>query len=225
MSDSRKNIQHYKIFDYWKDKAITNNGDIVDVNDEKYFSSSIEVVYDWGEPECFACRKLVAPVLDDKDYEQWLEDEEGLKKIWNHRETRRNLERAHIIPHSLGGNENPDNMFLLCKECHEESPDTNNPKNFFRYIYMKRKSPNKAYKRYMMFMQDCINRNLDFTTCDVNKMFDNTSFHGSKMSDYTWSMGLADTCKPLTNDERGKIISNIQKDSLDKMKNNFEYQI
>ena len=76
MSDSRKNIQHYKIFDYWKDKAITNNGDIVDVNDEKYFSSSVEVVYDWGEPECFACRKLVAPVLDDKDYEQWLEDEE-----------------------------------------------------------------------------------------------------------------------------------------------------
>ena len=135
MSDSRKNIQHYKIFDYWKDKAITNNGDIVDVNDEKYFSSSIEVVYDWGEPECFACRKLVAPVLDDKDYEQWLEDEEGLKKIWNHRETRRNLERAHIIPHSLGGNENPDNMFLLCKECHEESPDTNNPKNFVEKTY------------------------------------------------------------------------------------------
>ena len=77
----------------------------------------------------------------------------------------------------------------------------------------------------MMFMQDCIIRNLDFTTCDVNKMFDNTSFHGSKMSDYTWSMGLADTCKPLTNDKRGKIINNIQKDSLDKMKNNFEYQI
>lgn len=221
----RKSIQHYKIFDYWKDKAITEDGEVVDVDDERYLNSSIEVVYDWGEPECFACRKLVAPVLDDKDYEQWLEDDEGLKKIWNHRETRRNLERAHIIPHSLNGDESPQNMFLLCGQCHEESPDTNNPQNFFRYIYMKRKSPNKSIKRYMMFIEDCINRELNSTTYDEDKMLENTSFHGGKMSDYTWAMGLADTCEKFQDKKEDDVLQKLQMDLLEKMKKQYQYNI
>lgn len=221
----RKNIQHYKIFDYWKDKAITNDGEVVDVNDERYFNSSIEVVYDWGEPECFACRKCVMSVLDDENYEDWLENDEGLKNIWNHRETRRNLERAHIIPHSLGGDENPQNMFLLCKCCHEESPDTNNPRNFFRYIYMKRKSPNKSQKRYMMFIDECIKRDLNSSTCDEDKMLENTSFHGGKMSDYTWAMGMADTCKSFDNETERNVIQGLQKTILKDYENRFQYNI
>jgi len=35
----------------------------------------------------------------------------------------RQLERAHIIPHAMGGSALPDNLLLLCGECHRESPD------------------------------------------------------------------------------------------------------
>lgn len=219
--ENRKNVQHYKIFDYWKDKAITKDGDIVDVNDEKYFNSSIEVVCDWGEPECFACRKIVDSVLSDENYENWLNDDNGLEKIWNHKETKKHLQKAHIIPHSLDGGCVPSNLFLLCKHCHEESPDTNNPQNFFRYIYMKRNSPNKSIKRYFMFIEECITRNLDATTFNIDLMINNTSFHGGRLSDYTWAMGMADTCKKSNN----KMTDSFQINMLEKMKKLYQYNI
>ena len=211
MAEKRKYIAHYKIFDYWKDKAITKNGDIVDVNDEKYFDCSIEVVYDHGEPECFACRRLVKGVLEDEKYDEWLNMKGGLKNIWNHRDVKKNLQRCHIIPHSLNGSGNPENMFLMCKDCHEESPDTNNPKNFFRYVYRKRKSPNNGYKKMAMFLDECINRELDFSTHDFDEMEKNISSHGGVISDYTFSMGLADTCKELPEDITKDVMLMIQK--------------
>lgn len=33
------------------------------------------------------------------------------------------LERAHVIPHSLGGSNDVSNYILLCSKCHRESPD------------------------------------------------------------------------------------------------------
>ncbi|ECY6091243.1 HNH endonuclease, partial [Salmonella enterica subsp. enterica serovar Enteritidis] len=36
------------------------------------------------------------------------------------------LERAHIIPHSLGGSNDVSNYILLCNKCHRESPDIAN---------------------------------------------------------------------------------------------------
>lgn len=33
------------------------------------------------------------------------------------------LEKAHIIPHSLGGSNDVSNFILLCGKCHRESPD------------------------------------------------------------------------------------------------------
>ena len=36
---------------------------------------------------------------------------------------KRNTERAHMKPQSLGGTNDPDNFLLLCEECHKEAPD------------------------------------------------------------------------------------------------------
>jgi len=36
---------------------------------------------------------------------------------------KRNTERAHMTPESLGGGNDPDNFVLLCARCHEEAPD------------------------------------------------------------------------------------------------------
>lgn len=34
-----------------------------------------------------------------------------------------NTERAHMMPESLGGDNDPANFVLLCTKCHEEAPD------------------------------------------------------------------------------------------------------
>ncbi|EPN22698.1 HNH nuclease [Pseudomonas syringae pv. actinidiae ICMP 19099] len=43
-------------------------------------------------------------------------------------------ERAHIVPHSLGGPDTPENLFLLCSACHLQAPDVRSPKWFFEWI-------------------------------------------------------------------------------------------
>jgi hypothetical protein len=106
---------NYQIFDYWKDKNIDNQ----------------PILIDWGEPSCWACNKQILvetqELLDNGDFEE----------IWNR--TSGHLQRCHIIPKGLGGSNEPENLFLLCPDCHKESPDTTNPKLFFDWIRMKRK--------------------------------------------------------------------------------------
>lgn len=36
---------------------------------------------------------------------------------------RTNLMRCHIVPRSLGGEDAPDNLVVLCRECHEQGPN------------------------------------------------------------------------------------------------------
>lgn len=43
-------------------------------------------------------------------------------------------EICHIMPKSLGGADNPENLFLLCGECHFVSPDTTNRCVFYDWI-------------------------------------------------------------------------------------------
>lgn len=44
------------------------------------------------------------------------------------------LERAHIIPHALGGGDTPSDYVLLCKSCHEEAPNINNKDDMWDWI-------------------------------------------------------------------------------------------
>lgn len=39
--------QHYKIFDYWKDRCITSSGEVV-----KGSPQGESVIIDWTEPNC-----------------------------------------------------------------------------------------------------------------------------------------------------------------------------
>lgn len=50
----------------------------------------------------------------------------------------RKLERCHIIPNSLGGEDSPHNLVLLCKQCHEECPNVTDPEIMWDWL--------KAYK-------------------------------------------------------------------------------
>jgi hypothetical protein len=68
---------------------------------------------DFGEPACFACGWYNEEW--DKAPNPWkLAGETG-------------LQRAHIVPHALGGGSGPDNFVMLCQICHEDSPDWDQP--------------------------------------------------------------------------------------------------
>ena len=133
-TNPRKGISHFSIFEYWKDKAILENGEIVDGRTTKS-EGCVRVMIDWGEPSCWACD---APVLTT--YEKKCESVGDLSKIWNDSRVRKHLNRCHIVPRTKGGLDSPSNMFLMCPSCHEKSPDTTNACSFFRWVYDQRKT-------------------------------------------------------------------------------------
>lgn len=131
----------YEIFNYWKDKAITDDGRVViDIGYDGYaadfdIDKSVPVITDWGEPRCFACNKPLFYASDNID-------DIPLTDLWgNKTHTIHRAQRAHIVPKSLGGKNTADNMFCLCICCHAESPDTIYKSEFFRWVYKRRKSP------------------------------------------------------------------------------------
>ena len=50
----------------------------------------------------------------------------------------KHLQRCHIIPDSLGGEDKPENIVLLCARCHAEGPNVTDPSVMWDWI--------KAYK-------------------------------------------------------------------------------
>ena len=45
-----------------------------------------------------------------------------------------NLDRCHIIPDALGGEDHPSNIVLLCKRCHSEGPNVNDKQIMWDWI-------------------------------------------------------------------------------------------
>lgn len=133
---------HYQIFDYWKDKCITKRGEVKSCNEFSASKEDMIVITDWGEPMCFACEKYAVRSADEeaKIFDSCNSEEEfDYKNFWNHKNVKSGFERAHILPGALGGKDEPNNLFLLCPECHFLSPDTDNPHNFLRWVYKQRK--------------------------------------------------------------------------------------
>lgn len=46
----------------------------------------------------------------------------------------RKLQKCHIIPKSLGGEDKPENIIPLCYQCHDEMPDVNDKDEVFKWI-------------------------------------------------------------------------------------------
>lgn len=171
---------HYKIFDYWKDKCIDEQGNVY-IEREEVFRFTQTVVYDWGEPNCWACGRII-PVENEPKYQEWIEAED-LKSIWNCRTLRRCTERAHIIPRSLGGKDEPENLFLLCPKCHKESPDTSMPSMFLAWVYQRRRRKHPAlevWEEASKILREKYGIYVPYVKWDVAKK--NTTYHpGSDM--------------------------------------------
>lgn len=199
MSDNRQYISCSAIFEYWKDKAITEDGEVIYEKDfDKTGKDSIPVVIDWGEPECWACRQQIN-VYKRKSYDSDLLF--VLSRIWDYREVSKELNKCHILAKQAGGTEIPQNMFLLCEHCHIESPDTLNPKNFFKWVYKKRKSCQENINGFNFvqlikdFLQDCKEKSkIPFTLREEKAQILGRC---GKASHSTMVMALSDTCDDL----------------------------
>ncbi|MFE2477837.1 HNH endonuclease [Streptomyces sp. NPDC059389] len=89
------------------------------------------------EPCCFACGWFS---------ERW--KKATPQASWQ----RATLERAHIVPRSLGGSDDAANLLLLCRSCHEESPDWSDPEQMARWISTREERPSKEVETFMSWL-------------------------------------------------------------------------
>ena len=80
-------------------------------------------VLDIGEPACFACRWYLNGCEAS--------DTVTLKAAWARHAK---LERAHLKPHALGGTNDPSNIVLICKTCHRDAPDWDDPAEMLGWV-------------------------------------------------------------------------------------------
>lgn len=155
-NNPRKNIPHSDIFEYWKDKAILESGEVVEIKEALNGNNKYQmVVDDWGEPCCWACNK---PIIGK--YEKEREGKVDFNLTWNDDVVKSKLQKCHIVPRAKGGEDIPSNMFLMCPTCHEQSPDTINAANFLRWVYDQRTthtmgflSPRATYEKIQQMVK------------------------------------------------------------------------
>ncbi len=58
----------------------------------------------------------------------------------------RPLERAHIVPHAIGGPDEPSNFVLLCRLCHLEAPDVDDPAILWLWISSSCSTPTETVR-------------------------------------------------------------------------------
>ena len=136
---------HSVIAGYWQDKYIHKSGKIL----TKTEAESIEVLIDPYEPVCMACDM---PIVSPTEKAGNVESRKG--QLWDVAYTREHIERCHIVPEMLGGSPEPDNLFLLCKKCHKESPDTRNREAFFRWVYDRRQEFSFGVRKPGLLLRD-----------------------------------------------------------------------
>lgn len=90
-------------------------------------------------------RSIKTTITNAVEYWSQYVDECDLSVDWAEAETHcwrcgceKHLERCHIVPDSLGGEDTPKNIVLLCKRCHAEGPNVTDPDIMWDWI--------KAYK-------------------------------------------------------------------------------
>ena len=105
----RKHYEKSQIIEYW----------FSDEGFERMFKEHKDLAcrLEYNIPHCFACQRTMI----DLDNEQKYGNLKNTSKNWD---IKSNLEKCHIIPLALGGDDHPSNLVLLCKECHKLNPNT-----------------------------------------------------------------------------------------------------
>ena len=100
------------------------------------------------------------------------------------------LERAHIIPHSLGGSNDVSNYILLCSKCHRESPDIASESALIEWM---NEQPTEMESMLKIIQQemDKYNKETQMTVDEIliketfSELFKKAGTHGGRFSDAT----------------------------------------
>lgn len=188
---------HGAIAQYWSNKVITENGNLIDVEYGKAIpAKSLPIIDDLGEPCCMACSK---PVGNDEN------ESENLLSKWNEKSVVSALNKCHILAVQFGGGDEENNIFLMCECCHKESPDTKNRQAFFRWIYRRKKEFTYGvdlFGKVNLVAQELAERGYtDFALSVIEKIKpdeiypkfkDNIGIHGGSASKSSIIIGVAD---------------------------------
>lgn len=105
---NRKKLPTVKaILDYWESAVYETK------------KETLSFCFDREEPTCFACHDGHNGKYDCKGIKGW---------------TDARLQRAHIIPDSLNGSNDPSNFVMLCKSCHKQNPHVKNREVYIRWM-------------------------------------------------------------------------------------------
>jgi hypothetical protein len=66
------------------------------------------------------------------------------------------LNKCHIIADSLGGPDSPENLFLMCNECHDRAPNTSSRDAFLKWAIAQRNGPNNWANRQVRELTDAL---------------------------------------------------------------------
>lgn len=100
------------------------------------------------------------------------------------------LERAHIIPHSLGGSNDVSNYILLCSKCHRESPDIANESALIEWMN-EQPTEMESLLRLIQQEMDKYNKETQMTVNEIfiketfSELFKKAGAHGGRYSDAT----------------------------------------
>lgn len=92
------------------------------------------------------------PIAKIVDYWASRVDECDLSVDWSEAEeycwncgSPKELTRCHIVPHSLGGKDEPSNFVVLCRRCHEEAPNVEDPRIMWDWLIAHRSNFYRTY--------------------------------------------------------------------------------
>lgn len=98
-------------------------------NKENELYNDYGYLIDIGEPTCWACNMYYNTT---KVY-SYKRHGDNVFGAWDDASF---LQICHIVPRSLGGTDDFDNLFLLCSDCHDKLPDTVFPEIFAKSVKM-----------------------------------------------------------------------------------------
>ena len=88
----------------------------------------LDFITDIGEPTCFICGCWWGTDYDNHNINATNQE---CFNLWN---KVNKLQICHLLPKSLGGDTSPENLILMCSDCHTKTPDINNRELMLFYL-------------------------------------------------------------------------------------------
>lgn len=115
----------------------------------------------------------------------------------------RKLQKCHIIPKSLGGEDKPENIIPLCLQCHDEMPDVRDKEEVFKWIKSSHGTIYDTFWAEISFeMADCnlddAFKNVDNPKAKMDFFIERIKFYSGETSSHFGQSSGGSRMKPST---------------------------